>query len=71
MLRAKGQSEIIAAMNLNTDLAMYYNSSINGGIYNDTAKLVDGNLPDNKRGLRNNLAQQILHEQMVDMQYNK
>ena len=71
MLRTKGQSEIIAAMNLNTDLAMYYNSSINGGIYNDTAKLVDGNLPDNKRGLRNNLAQQILHEQMVDMQYNK
>ena len=71
MLRTQGQSEIIAAMNLNTDLAMYYNSSMNGGIYNDTAQLVDGNLPDNKKGLRNNLAQQVLHEKMVDMQYNK
>ena len=71
MLRTQGQSEIIAAMNQSTDLAMYYNSSINGGIYNDTAQLVDGNLPDNKKGLRNNLAQQVLHEKMVDMQYNK
>ena len=71
MLRTQGQSEIIASMNQNTDLAMYYNSSINGGIYNDTAQLVDGNLPDNKKGLRNNLAQQVLHEKMVDMQYNK
>jgi len=71
MLRTQGQSEIIASMNLNTNLAMYYNSSINGGIYNDTAQLVDGNLPDNNRGLRNNLAQQVLHEKMVDMQYNK
>jgi len=71
MFKTQGQAEIINTMNMQTDIAMYYNSTINGGIYNDKAKLVDGNISDNKRGLRNNLAQQILHEQMVDMQYKK
>jgi len=33
--------------------------------------LVDSEIPDNKKALRNNLAQQLLHEQMVNMQYNK
>jgi hypothetical protein len=33
--------------------------------------LVDSEIADNKKALRNNLAQQILHEKMVSMQYNK
>jgi hypothetical protein len=31
--------------------------------------LVDGKIPENKRGLRNGLAQQVLHEQMMELQY--
>jgi len=71
LVKTKGQSDIINQMNQQTNIAMYYNSAINGGIYDDVAALDGGNMPDNKNGLRNNFAQQILHEQMVDMQYNK
>ena len=71
LFKTQGQSNIINQMNQQTNIAMYYNSAINGGMYNDVASLDGGNISDNKKGLRNNLAQQILHEQMVDMQYNK
>jgi hypothetical protein len=42
---------------------------IPGGIYNDTIRLVDAKLPDNARALRQNWAQQLLHEKMIDIQY--
>ena len=71
MVRVQGQSEIINAINLQTDLAMYYNSTINGGRYGDVKTLTDANLPDNSKALRNNLAQQLLHEEMVQMQYGE
>ena len=71
MLRVQGQAEIINAINLQTDLAMYYNSTINGGRYGDVKTLTDANLPDNSKALRNNLAQQLLHEEMVQMQYGE
>ena len=71
MLRVEGQSAIIDAINLNTSLATYYNSSINGGKYGDVKTLTDANLPDNSKALRNNLAQQLLHEEMVQMQYGE
>jgi len=71
MLRVEGQSAIIDAINLNTSLATYYNSSINGGTYADGYALADATLPDSARGLRNNLAQQLLHEEMVQMQYGE
>ena len=71
MVRVQGQAEIINAINLQTDLAMYYNSTINGGRYGDVKTLTDANLPDNSKALRNNLAQQLLHEEMVQMQYGE
>jgi len=71
LFKTQGQDDIIMAINQQTNLAMYYNASINGGVYADVAGLSDSEIPDNKKALRNNLAQQILHEQMVDMQYNK
>ena len=71
LLRTQGQDSIIIAINQQTNINMYYNAKINGGTMNDAAELQDGTIPDNKKALRNNLAQQILHEQMVDMQYNK
>ena len=56
---------------MTTNINMYYNAKINGGTLSDATQLQDGELLDNKKALRNNLAQQLLHEQMVDMQYNK
>jgi len=56
-------------MNIATNLNNYYAANIDGGVYRETTKLVDSKLPDNKRALRNNLAQQKLHKQMVDEQW--
>ena len=71
LFKAQNQSDIILAINKQTNINMYYNAKINGGTLNDAAGLKDGTIPDNKKALRNNLAQQVLHEKMVDMQYNK
>ena len=71
LFKAQNQGDIILALNKQTNINMYYNAKINGGTLNDAAGLKDGTIPDNKKALRNNLAQQVLHEKMVDMQYNK
>ena len=69
LTQAQGQSDLINQINLQTNIAMYYNTSIGGGAYGDVNILTEVNLPDNKKALRNNLAQQLLHEQMVQIQY--
>ena len=71
LFKRQDQSDIILAINKQTNINMYYNAKINGGTLNDAAGLKDGTIADNKKALRNNLAQQVLHEKMVDMQYNK
>jgi len=48
----------------------YLKTSIPGGEYKDSLVLVDKKIDENKQGLRNGLAQQLLHEEMVEMQYN-
>jgi hypothetical protein len=55
--------------NMQANVNGYYSKSIPGGAYQDSVQLADTQLPDNRRGLRNNLAQQRLHQQMVDEQY--
>jgi hypothetical protein len=47
----------------------YSNRSVPGGQYNDTITLVDAEITDSKSGLRNGLAQQLLHKKMISMQY--
>ena len=69
MFKEYEQGEMINIINLQTNIQTYYNSSINGGIYEDKYKLSDEQMPDNKRALRANLAQQLKHEEMVNMQY--
>ena len=66
---AVAQSQILAAMNMAVQMNTYYATTIQGGVYKETVKLVDKQINDNKKGLRNGFAQQILHEQMVDSQY--
>jgi hypothetical protein len=68
---ALAQSQVLAAMDLATNMNNYYSQNIAGGTYNETVRLVDSQLPENRRGLRNGLAQQLLHQQMVDSQYKK
>ena len=63
---AMSQRKDSVQINMNS----YYEKTIEGGVYNDTVTLNDRQLPDSKRGLRNGLAQQLLHQQMVDSQYN-
>ena len=60
----------IQQINDATQMTPYYGANIRGGEYKDTIVLVDKKLEDSKAGLRNGLAQQILHEQMIDMQYD-
>jgi hypothetical protein len=47
----------------------YLAATIPGGQYKETIVLVDTKLPDSKAGLRNGLAQQLLHEKMISQQY--
>jgi len=67
--QALANSQMLSTMNLAVNMNSYYTASIPGGSYNDSVVLVDKQIPENKRGLRNGLAQQLLHEKMVDMQY--
>ena len=48
-----------------------YTVTISGGTYEETTVLLDKKLPENRKGLRNNLAQQLKHQEMVNMQYEK
>lgn len=50
-------------------LSSSYYTTIPGGTYQETVALIDSKLPDSKKGLRVNLATQILHQKMVDLQY--
>lgn len=64
------QDRMIRAINLSVNMYPYYATSMRGGVYKETTALVDSQLPENPRGLRNGLAQQLLHEKMVAEQYN-
>jgi hypothetical protein len=64
------QDRMIRAINVSVNMYTYYATSMNGGVYEETTALKDSQLPENPRGLRNGLAQQLLHEQMVGEQYN-
>lgn len=67
------QNEMIKVMNAVSQAAVndkYKSLDISGGNYRDTIVLKDNDMSDNQKVLRNGLAQQLLHKQMVEMQYN-
>jgi hypothetical protein len=66
---AIANGQLLQQMNKNVNMGTYYQKSLDGGSYRETITLDGGNLPDNRSGLRNNMAQQKLHQEMVDMQY--
>lgn len=66
---ALAQAQMLDSLNLATNMSNYYTATIPGGTYKDTTTFNDKDIPDNRNGLRNGLAQQVLHNKMIDMQY--
>jgi len=62
------QQEMLAMMNYVPGFDAY-KIALAGGTYPDVAFYAPTTIPDSKEGARNNFAQQLLHQQMVDMQY--
>ena len=70
-LLADGQEikhELLKASNY---LPQIYFADVKGGAYNDVPMLVDKKLPDNSKSRRAALASQLLHQEMVDLQYEE
>ena len=65
---ASVQEQALFAMNF---IPSSYNTALGGGTYEDVPFLKDGKIPQNKKALRVGLAQQRLHEEMLDLQYDK
>ena len=65
--QALAQEAALFAMNY---IPVSYTSALNGGYYEDVPMLEDSKLPENKRAARVGLAQQQLHQDMIDQQYN-
>mgnify|MGYP006075337567 CR=1 FL=1 len=63
------QDLLMQAMTQSASIVPYYIKELKGGTYKETVVLQGGELPDNKRGARVGLAQQLLHTEMVSMQY--
>ena len=67
-LAVAANAQLQSLQNAN-NLNSYANKTLNGGSYKESVVLRDSKLPENKQGLRNGLAQQLLHEEMIEMQY--
>lgn len=63
------QAQALDVASPSPSINSYYEKSYDGGVYRESITLRDSKLPNSRRGLRNGLAQQILHQQMVDSQY--
>jgi len=68
---AIASAQMLDQMNAVVNINTYVAASIDGGTYRETVVLDGGNIPDNKNGRRLNFSSQILHDKMVDMQYNR
>ena len=67
----QNQSEIVALMGVNILFNDYAKNELPDTLLSDNKDWYrDVEVPQNRTALRNGLAQQILHNQMVDMQYN-
>lgn len=68
LLAADAASKAAELFAMGTMPLPYY-KDLPGGKYEETLTYKDKNLPDSSKGLRNGLAQQLLHQKMVNMQY--
>lgn len=68
----KLQSLILALLNFNAGFNTYNTQLlIDGVFYKDKGIYLDKDIPDNKKGLRNGLANEILHNKLIDLQWQK
>ena len=65
------QNYIIALLNFNLGFNSYNSSMIDGIFYESRDMYLDKKVPENQRGLRNGLANEILHNKLVDIQYGE
>jgi hypothetical protein len=65
------QNYIIALLGYSTGFNTYGSELIDGNFYKDEEIYQNVRLPENQRGLLNGLASEILHEKMVDMQWQR
>jgi hypothetical protein len=70
LLAAEQQAKHNELMSLNYIPSNYY-ATLPDTKYEETVVLKDANLPDNRKARRQNVAQQLLHQQMVNSQYEK
>lgn len=70
LMTADAQAKAAELMAMNFIPQTYY-QAIPDTKYEETVVLRDSEIPDNKRGRRVGLAQQLLHEEMVSSQYEK
>ena len=52
-------------------LPISYQRALVGGDYSEGVVLKDARLPNNSRGLRVGMAQELLHQEMIMLQYAK
>ena len=64
----QAQAQVLALLSYVPDFNTY-SIMMNGGVYPDVQGYENSTVPESRRGLRNGLAQQLLHQQMVEMQY--
>jgi hypothetical protein len=68
----KLQSLILALLNFNAGFNSYNTQLlIDGVFYKDKGIYLDKDIPDNQKGLRNGLANEILHNKLMDLQWQK
>ena len=65
------QSYILALLNFNAGFNDYKGSLVDGSFYKDKDIYLNKTIPENQRGLRNGLANEILHNKMVDLQWQR
>jgi hypothetical protein len=70
MVDTKQQESILAALAAVPKIEPYYTVTIQGGEYEETLKLEDKEIPDNRRAL-SNLASDAKHKTMVRSQYDR
>ena len=67
----KLQSLILALLNFNSEFSNY-NSQLADSIFYESKDIYTGRqVPDSQRGLRNGLANEILHNKLVDLQWQR
>jgi hypothetical protein len=61
----------LALLNFNAGFNTYKGSLVDGTFYEEKDIYLNNKIPENQNGLRNGLANEILHNKLVDLQWQK